>query len=139
MRIFLCQIKVLHYEYCHVYHFVPIIIIYGSSLFCSSIMMILLTLVVSSRLWLILQWIMFSIRLPITIWFPFTKARCLWNLYISANLWKRSTDCWPSTNNFNLFIFNRLLFFMLSHIFWRLWCTVKCTFVVVDVVLIGHP
>ena len=67
-------------------------------------------------------------RLPITLWFPFTKSMCLWKFYISANWWKSSTDCRPYTNNYNLVIFNRWLFAMLGNIFGRVWCIVKSIF-----------
>ena len=88
-------------------HFSPIIMSSGRSLLCSSIRTIMLTLVVSSRLWLIIQWIMLSTILKIAIWFPVTKMMCLWNFYISANWRKGSTNCWISTDNFNVFIFNK--------------------------------
>ena len=69
-------------------HFVPTIISSGRSLFCSSIIAILLSLVVSRRMWLIKLLIMLSVILLITLWFPFTKAMCLWRFYIYANWWK---------------------------------------------------
>ena len=109
-------------------HFSPFTIISGRSLLCSSTMAILLTLVLSSRLWLIIQWIMLSIRLIIMIWFSFTEVTCLWNFYISANVWKSFTDFWPSTDNTNHFIFTRLFFAMLINIFGRVWGTVRRTF-----------
>ena len=79
--------------------FVTIIIIFGTSLLCSSILTILSTLVVSSRLrliiwwssirlWLIIRWIVLSTIFPTTILFYYTKTVCLWNFYISANWWK---------------------------------------------------
>ena len=79
-------------------HFVSIIFIFGTSLLCSSILMIMSTLVVSmrlwfiilwiiSRLWLIIRWNMLSTILSIMIFFPFIKTMCLMNYYISANLW----------------------------------------------------
>ena len=119
------------------HHFFPIIIISRRKLLCSSIMKILLTLVVSSRLWLIIRWIMFSTRLPINIWFPFTKAMCLWNFYIYANWWKSSTDFWPSTDNFKFFIFNSW-FLPCSVIFLKYYDALLNEIFVV-VVLVGHP
>ena len=107
------------------FHFFPIIISYGRSLFCFSIMKILLILVVSSRCWLIIRWIMFSTLLPIKIWSYFTETMCLWNFYISANWWNSSTYCWPTTNNCNIFIFKRWFFAVTIKLFGRVWCTVK--------------
>ena len=77
-------------------HFVSIIIITGTRLLCYSIPTILLKLVVSIRLWLIIQWIssmlwliirwiMLSKRFPVTNWFYFTKTIPLWNYSISTN------------------------------------------------------
>ena len=82
-----------------IFHFVFIIIIFGTSLLCSSILVILLTLVIfsrlcliiqliSSRLWLIIRWILLSKILPIMNWFSFTKTISLCNYYIYANCWK---------------------------------------------------
>ena len=119
------------------YHFVPIIIISGYILLCSSIMTIMLTLVVSSRLWLIIRWIMLSTRLPITIQFSFTEVTYLWNFYISANWWKVTLIAGlvpiiiissSSSGDFVLVLIN---------IFGRVWCTVKWNIFVV-VVLVEH-
>ena len=120
-------------------HFVSIIVVFGMSLLCSSILTILLTLVVSSRLWLIIgrissnswliiRWIIFSKRLSIMILLSFTKTICLWNYYISANWWKNCTYFCRITYNSNLFIFNRLFIAVLINIFGGLWCTFKWTF-----------
>ena len=120
------------------YHFVSIIIIFGTSFLCYSILMVLLTLVVFSRLWLIITWIsirlwliigliMLSTRLPIMIYFPFTKL-FLCNYYIYSNWWKNCTYFCRITYNSNLFIFNRLFIAVLINIFGGLWCTVKWTF-----------
>ena len=118
-------------------HFFLIIISSGSILFCSSIMAITLNSVVSSSLWLVIQLIMLSTRLTITIWFTSTKSICLWDFYISTNWWKISTDCWPSTNNLNLFIFNRW-FLPCSVIFLEYYdALLKLLFVVV--VVVWHP
>ena len=113
---------------------VHIIIISERSLLCSSIMTILLTLVAIIRLGLIIRQIMFSMWLQIMIWFHFTEPMCLWNFYNNANWWKSTTDCWPITNDFNLFIFNRWFAFMLIILSGRLWCPVRFTFFVVIVV-----
>ena len=109
-------------------HFLPIIIISGRRLLCSSTMTIMFTLVVSSRLCLIIRWLMLSTRLPIMIWFYFTEAICLQNFYISANEWKLSTDLWPRTNNYNIFIFKSWFLDIPINIFGRIQCTVKCHF-----------
>ena len=120
------------------YHFVSIIIIFGTSFLCYSILIVLLTLVVFSRLWLIITWIsirlwliigliMLSTRLPIMIYFPFTKL-FLCNYYIYSNWWKTCTYFWRITNNSNIFIFNRRFIAMLINIFGIVWRTVKWTF-----------
>ena len=119
-------------------HFFLIIIIFGTSLLCSSILKILLTLVVSIRLcliipWisimllLIIRWIILSMRFPIMIFVSFSKIVCLWDLYISANWWNTSTYCWCITNNYNIFIFNRWFFAVLINIFGIVWFTIELT------------
>ena len=53
---------------------VLIIIIFGRSLFNSSIITILLMAVVYGRFWLIIRGIVLSTRFPIMIWYFFTKT-----------------------------------------------------------------
>ena len=98
-------------------HFVPIITSSGNNLLCHYIMRIPGAFVVSSRLWLIIRWIIFSMIFPIMFWFPFIKVMCLWNLSISENWWIILTDFWNNTDNFNLFIFNSWFFSVLSSYF----------------------
>ena len=118
-------------------HFVSIITIFGTSLFCSYILTIILILVVSIRFWLIIWWpsgrlwliirlVMFSTILPIVILFSFTNLFS--ELIYLCQLVKSSNNCWCSTNNYNIFIFNGWFFFMLVNIFGGLWCTVKWRF-----------
>ena len=120
-------------------HFVSIINILGMRLLCYYILTILLTLVVSSRLWLIIRWIsikfwliirwiMLSTIFPIMILFYFTKMMCLWNYYIYSNFLKTCNYFWLSTDNYNIFIFDRWFISMLINIFGRVLCIVKWTF-----------
>ena len=81
-------------------HFLSIIIIFGTSLVCSSILTILLTLVVfsrfwliirwiNSRLWLIIRWIMLSKILRTMNYVSFIDTISLLKYYIYANWWKK--------------------------------------------------
>ena len=128
-------------------HLVSMIIIFGKSLLYYSILTILLKLVLSSRFWLIIQWIisnlwliirwmMLSIILKIMILFSFTKTMCFCNYYISVKLFKTCTHWWRSTNNYNIFIFNMWFIAILANIFGRVWCTVRFKNAVV---LVGYP
>ena len=120
-------------------HFFFIIIIFGTILLCYSFITILLTLVVFTRLWLIIRWIrsrllliilliMLFTLLPITIWFSFTKIVFLWNYYISTYWWIFCTYFCSITNNSNLFVFSRLFVAMIIHVFGKVWCNVKWPF-----------
>ena len=104
--------------YCHFSPLLPYRNFFQIILLCYHILTILLTLVastrlwliirsISSRLWLIIRWIMLYTTFLIVILFSFTKMMCLWNFYILANLWNISTDCWQSADDSNIFIFNR--------------------------------
>ena len=125
-------------------HFPPIIISFVGSLLCCSIMTILLTLVIIRRLSLIIRCIVLSkiiigwnwrfTRIPITFWFPFIKALCMWKLYTSTNCWKSSTNFRPYTYNLNLIILNRWFSAILSNLFGWVWWIVKSIFFVIVVV-----
>ena len=117
-------------------HFFSIMLIFGTILLYYFILTIMLTFVVSIKLWLIIRWIsirlcfiiwliVFSKVLPIVILFSLTKNMCLWNHYIYDNWWKTCTCCWSSTDIYNLFIFNRWFFEMIINIFGIVLCTVK--------------
>ena len=119
-------------------HFFSSIISSIRILLCCSTMTILLNLVIISRLRLIIRYIVLSTitigwtwrftRVPITFWFPFTKALCLWKFYIYTNRWKSFIDCRTYTNNIIIIIFNRWFFAMMDDLFGRVWYIVKSTF-----------
>ena len=67
-------------------HFVPLIIIFGTSLLCYSILKILLMLVVSSRLWLIILWTTSRLWL-IVWWIMLSMGWQLWSIFISLKWW----------------------------------------------------